>query len=101
MFHMVCSMFPDNINDRSIRLTRIVKISQPISETRAQMEQRCCWAIKHAPISVSGPSDDALKQTQDTSHAIYLVECSAKVHLRRPGVRETHVNVAGQQATHQ
>ena len=59
------------------------------------MKQGRRWLVRHAGIAVGSAGRNTFEQAQYASDAIYLVQSSNEMHLRRARICEANVNSTG------
>src|SRR5882757_10608198 len=94
-------MLADDVDDPRPRLLGVVKVRETIRQSRPQMKKRRSRALHHAIVSVRGPRDDSLEQSQDASDPLDMVQSCDEMHFRCTGIREADVNAAGDERPRQ
>jgi hypothetical protein len=65
------------------------------------MQESACRLFGDARVSISGASDYAFKQPQDTSHGGGAIESRDNVDLRSAGIREADIDASVEQSSDQ
>src|SRR5690348_13802532 len=98
---MANRMLTNNVDDRHLRSTGIVKIRDAVGQTWTKMQQRACWLAKHAGVSVRGSRHYPFEQAEHRTHLRHAVERGNNMHFGRAGVRETGVHSSSHERTNQ
>jgi hypothetical protein len=98
---MVGCVVSDDVDHRRRRLVGIVDIGEPIGHAGAEVQEGRRRVARHPGVAVGRTSDDTLEKTQHTAHPIDPVERGDKMHFRRAGIGETHIDPAPDQGPHQ
>ena len=97
MLDVVGRVLAHDVDDRRVRLLRVVQVGETVGEARAEVQQGRGGLPGHPVIAVGGACQHALEQAQHAAHARHLVEGGDEVHLRRARVGEANVDAARKQ----
>ena len=101
MLQMKNRVLADDVYDRHLRSVRIVQVRESVCQARTQMHQSACGLFRNARVSVSGATDDAFKEPQDTLHGGGTIESRDNVNLGSAGIRETGMDASVEQSSDQ
>jgi len=78
----------DDVDDGSIGPAGIVQHGDAVGEAAGDVQEGEGRGTPHTPVSVRGPGDDVLLQTQDGTHLVGHADFIDELHLGCAGVRE-------------
>src|SRR5262249_46920496 len=78
-----------------------MQISQAVSESWPQMQERRRRPVKHTPVAIRSARYHPLEERQHTAHALDFIECGDEVHLRRSRISEADIHPTANQRAHQ
>src|SRR4029077_706002 len=99
ILHMMGRVITDYIDDRRRRAARVVEIGEPVCQSWPQVQQRRGWLLRPAAVAIGHPGHRAFKKAEHGPHALDPVEGRYKMHFRRAGIAETHLNARSDKRT--
>ena len=74
------------------RPARVVEVCDPVAEARPQVQEGRRRRVRHACVSIRGPSRHTLEEREDRPHFRHRIQRGDEVDLRGTGVREAGID---------
>ena len=94
---MVDGVVADDVDQGRRGSTTVVKVGDPVAETRSEVQQSRGRDTLHTPEAICGTGTDAFEETQHCPGLRHGVDGLHEVHLRGAGVGETGVHSVREQ----
>ena len=89
------------VEQRDPRPARVVEVCDPVAESRPKVQEGRRRRVRHACVSVRGPSRDTLEEREDRTHFRHRIQRSDEVDLRRARVCEARLDACADERADQ